>query len=87
MTRDEELRQRRMLRHRLSRMSPSELDLFQDKAQKELALLQHLDPQMSAEVHWAAHRFINIVAFRSFGRLDVPCQHREDTLCQRVPEN
>ena len=71
ISRDKELSERRKLISKLRKMSPYELAREQDAAG---------DAMFSAEApdqHWAIHTYINIVAYRSFGALDVPCKHRE----------
>lgn len=78
MTREEEYDMRRDLTELLKSLTPEQQLKFQDEAMANLSRLQHLNTSMGTEVHWEAHRFINIVAWRSFGRLDAPCQHRNE---------
>lgn len=75
MTYDEEIAERRMLRSQLERMS------FDERLHEQLAAQRLFNeaPPGTEEGHWAAHRFINITCYRSFGRLDVPCRHRYQT--------
>jgi hypothetical protein len=71
ISRETELVERRKLINKLRTMSPNELAKEQDAAG---------DAMFSAEApdqHWAVHTYINIVSYRSFGALDVPCKHRE----------
>jgi hypothetical protein len=71
MTRSEEMDWRRKLLQSLNSMSE------EDQRKEQLKSMDFLDrcPKGPAR-HWAAHRFINITVFRSFGKLDDPCRHR-----------
>jgi hypothetical protein len=75
VNRQQELAARRELKRELSSMTEDELLEAQEKAKQEMDAAEEGSGIESAK-HWAAHRWINIMCWRSFGKLNVPCRHR-----------
>jgi hypothetical protein len=73
-TREQELGDRRLLLIRLRKLSPKALLTLQFEAMTRMEEA----PSDSERKHWAAHEFINVVSYRSFGKLDAPCRHRDE---------